>query len=100
MSELCEGCGHRRRADTALIEQLSLPVSSAAARAAIQQKLGEIEADRKLESIAVERTMTTVLTRRPLDHDWCAAQLDPGQGDYFFCDWLTTSSCTLYQCAD
>ena len=43
-----------------------------------------------------------MLSRAPIEHDWCAArpETNPDEGTYYFCGWLGTPSCPYLQCAD
>jgi hypothetical protein len=98
MSKLCEQCRHIRRADRAVLEDLARPAASASAQAAMNSLVGELTAAQRLEELAFKRQGGASLARRPLLHDWCAAQSQIKERDYFFCDWLQTPSCGQFQC--
>jgi hypothetical protein len=97
VSELCNGCVHRRAADRGAIEALKTTGLSAAQQAAITRATANLLTARRLEEIAYDRTSAgAMLDRRPIDHDWCAAQSKPDEGAYHFCDWLKTMECAFY----
>src|SRR4051812_28823991 len=100
MPELCERCRHRRARDQAALEQLRSPIASPSARDAMQQQFGSLRADIKQEDIAFKRSATITLGRRPLLHDWCAAQSQTEEMTFYFCDWLNTPTCAYFQCSD
>jgi len=98
MSELCNGCVHRRLADRDAIDALKTTGVSAAQQAAMTRATANILTARRLEELAFERTSAgATLDRRPIDHDWCAAQSIMAEGRYHFCDWLTTMECPFFQ---
>jgi hypothetical protein len=61
---------------------------------------GEVEAARRIEDLAFERHGRAPLSRRPLTHDWCAAQSQTKDKMYFFCDWLKSADCSYFQCRE
>ena len=100
MPELCERCQHRRSADRSVLQRLSTPVSSPSARAAMQQQLDQLRGELRIEDLAVKRSVTTALSRRPVVNDWCAAQSNVEEMTFHFCDWLDAPNCAFFQPVD
>lgn len=103
MSDLCNQCRHRRRADSQVRERLMGRGASPAEQEVINQQLNELAVELRGEDLAFERRGSSRLTRPPVRHDWCAAQ--SGQSEeprrnYYFCEWLTANQCRFFQCAE
>src|SRR5262245_40075709 len=97
MSRLCDSCVHRREPDRSVIARLKVSTASAAAQEDLMRKRNELKVTLALEQSAVAHTGGVLLNRRPVEHEWCAAQTQEAEKRYWFCEWLETEACQFYQ---
>ena len=100
MSELCNQCRHRRRADRAAIESLTGRGASMSGLTEINKQRDELIAHLHVEELVYERQTSAHLDRRPVKGDWCDHQSKASEGLYHFCDWLEELACPFFQCVE
>jgi hypothetical protein len=87
-------------ADKSAMAQMSANVSAAGAQEQMQKFRGDLLAHLRQEKVSFESRTPARFTRRPVAHDWCAAQSKDHESVYHFCEWLTTMDCKYFQCAE